>query len=270
MTIRDLGNARFWSSPDTVRGLFVRWLVALREAVDALIFPWSCPVCGEEGSASPFCRSCRQALLEQSARTTESACPRCALSAGPFADLRGGCAVCRDRSLGFDAALALGAYNGDIQDLCLRLKHESNAWLAPWLTDLFVEARRDAISHLPRDAWIVPVPLHWWRRWRRGYNQAEALAQGLARRLNFPVHRPLRRLVATERLAHKGRTARAEIMHGAFHARPNRRLVGRTVLLIDDVLTTGATCGDAARALKKAGAARVVVVVIARTERQTL
>ena len=178
--------------------------------------------------------------------------------------------MCRDRSLGFDAALALGPYNGDIQDLCLRLKHESNAWLAPWLVDLFVEARRDAISHLPRDAWIVPVPLHWWRRWRRGYNQAEALAHGLARRLNLPVHQPLRRVVATERLAHKGRTARAEIMHGAFRARPNRRLVGRTVLLIDDVLTTGATCGDAARALKKAGAARVVVVVIARTERQTL
>jgi ComF family protein len=252
------------------RRMIIDWLIAVREALAALMFPWSCPVCGEEGSGSPFCRSCRQALMEQSARSAAWACPRCALSAGPFADLRGGCAVCRDRSLGFDAALALGPYNGDIQDLCLRLKHESNAWLAPWLSDLFVEARRDAISHLPRDAWVVPVPLHWRRRWWRGYNQAEALAHGLARRLNLPVHQPLRRLVATKQLAHKGRTARAEIMHGAFRARPNRRLVGRTVLLIDDVLTTGATCGDAARALKKAGAARVIVVVIARTERQTL
>jgi ComF family protein len=270
MTNRDFSKARFCPSPDAARRMLVSWLIAMRDALDALVFPWSCSVCGEEGSGSPFCRSCRQGLLEHSARTTASACPRCALSAGPFADLRGGCAVCRDRALGFDEALALGPYNGDIQDLCLRLKHESNAWLAPWLVDIFVEARRDAISHLPRDAWIVPVPLHWWRRCRRGYNQAEALAQGLARRLNLPVHQPLWRLVATERLAHKGRTARAEIMHGAFRARPNRRLVGRTVLLIDDVLTTGATCGDAARALKKAGAARVVVVVIARTEQQTL
>jgi ComF family protein len=152
----------------------------------------------------------------------------------------------------------------------LRLKHENNAWLAPWLVDIFVEARRDAISHLPRDAWIVPVPLHWRRRWRRGYNQAEALAHGLARRLHLSVHQPLRRLVATEQLAYKGRTARAKIMHGAFRARPNHRLVGQTILLIDDVLTTGATCGEAARALKKAGAARVVVIVIARTEQQTL
>jgi ComF family protein len=261
------GEPSSW--PVAARGLSAGWLGGLKVAADALLFPWSCPVCGAEGG-NPFCRPCRAALLEQSVRATASACPRCALSAGPFADLRGGCAVCRHRSLGFDAALAFGPYDGDIQNLCLRLKHESNAWLAPWLSDLFVEARHDAMSKLPQDAWIVPVPLHWWRRWRRGYNQAEALARGLARRLDLPLRQPLRRVVATERLAHKGRTERAEVMHGAFIARPNRQLAGRTVLLVDDVLTTGATCGDAARALKKAGAVRVVVVVIARTERQTL
>ena len=68
----------------------------------------------------------------------------------------------------------------------------------------------------------------------------------------------------------KGAPQRAEVMRGVFQSRPSRQLVGRTVLLVDDVLTTGATCGDAARALKKAGAARVVVIVIARTERKTL
>ena len=204
------------------------WLVALRDALDALVFPWSCAICGEEGSERPV-RSCRSRLLEQATRATSLACPRCALSAGPFADLRGGCAVCRDRSLGFDAALALGPYDGEIRDLCLRLKHETNAWLAPWLSDLFVEARRDAISELPPDAWIVPVPLHWWRRWRRGYNQAEALAHGLARRLNLPVHQLLRRVVATEQLAHKGRTARVKFMRKCFQitAESHNWLVGR-------------------------------------------
>ena len=178
--------------------------------------------------------------------------------------------MCRGRALGFDAALALGPYAGDIQSLCLRLKHERNAWLAPWLSDLFVEAKGDALSRLPRDSCIVPVPLHWWRRCRRGYNQAEALAYGLGRRLSLPVHTTLRRISATEQLAHKGRTARTEVMHGAFRSRSSSHLVGRTVLLVDDILTSGATCGEAARALKKAGAARVVVVVIARTEQQTL
>jgi ComF family protein len=248
----------------------VGWLSGLREAFDALVFPWTCPVCGAEGSGSPFCPTCRQGILEQSARTALSSCPRCALSVGPFADLRAGCDECRDRSLGFDSALALGPYEGTIRELCLQLKHEQNAWLAPLLSDLFVEARRDAISHLPADVWVVPVPLHWSRRWRRGYNQAEALASSLARRLGLTVQQALQRVIATKRLARKGRTARAEIMRGVFRARKGRKLAGRTVILVDDVLTTGATCSAAAMALKRAGAARVIVVVIARAERKTL
>jgi ComF family protein len=262
------GNRSTWSTAawEKITG----WLCALGKAFDALVFPWLCPVCGVEGSGSPFCSPCRQGILEQSAQAALSSCPRCALSVGPFADLRGGCAVCRDHSLGFDSALALGPYEGAIRELCLRLKHEQNAWLAPQLIDLFVEARHDAISHLPSDVWVVPVPLHWSRRWWRGYNQAEALASGLARRLGLPVHHRLRRVIATKRLAHIGQTERANIMHGVFHARFDRKLAGRSVILVDDVLTTGATCGAAARALKKAGAARVVVVVIARAERKTL
>jgi ComF family protein len=254
----------------TVPIAVARWLSSLGEALDALVFPWSCPICGAEGSSSPFCLSCRQALLDMSARAAAIACPRCALPVGPFADLRGGCASCRDYSLGFDAAHALGPYDENLRELCLRLKHEQNAWLAPWLCDLFVEARCDVIGSLPRDAWIVPIPLHWWRRWQRGYNQAEALARGLSRRLGLPVQQPLRRVIATERLARKGRTERSQVMRGAFRARRGRQLNGRTILLVDDVLTSGATCGDAARELKKAGAARVVVVVMARAERKTL
>jgi ComF family protein len=162
----------------------------------------------------------------------------------------------------------MGPYEGPLRELCLRLKHERDAWLAPRLADLWVEARRDAVAGLPADTWIVPVPLHWWRHWRRGYNQAEALAVGLGRRLGLPVHRPLRRVVATEKLAGLTVTDRAKEMRKAFRARPTVRLDGRTVLLVDDVLTTGATCGAAARALKQAGAARVVVAVIARTGRR--
>jgi ComF family protein len=192
------------------------------------------------------------------------------LPVGPFAELRGGCATCRDNSLGFDQAVTLGLYEGALKELCLRLKHEKDAWLAPRLTDLFVEARIEALTRLPADVWIVPVPLHWSRRWQRGYNQAEALATGLARRLGLPLEHALRRPRATERLAHKGRTERADIMRGVFKARSNRKLSGRTVILVDDVLTTGATCGAAARALKKAGAARVVVAVIARADRKTV
>jgi ComF family protein len=250
------------------RGVIAGWLSSLGQAVDALVFPWSCSICGTEGSSGPFCPSCRQELLERSALTAAKACPRCALPVGPFADLQRGCSKCRGRSLGFDAALALGPYDGAIRDLCLQLKHERNAWLAPWLGDLLVEGRGEAISRLPADAWVVPVPLHWWRHWRRGYNQAEVLARGLARRLGLPIHRPLRRVRATPKLAPKTPTERAELMHKAFKARSSPQLKGRTMLLVDDILTTGATCGEAARELKRAGAARVVAMVIARAEKR--
>jgi ComF family protein len=247
------------------RGRVTDWLGALAQAVDALVFPWSCAVCSVEEQSGAFCRSCREDLLDRSARAAASACPRCALPVGPFADLHGGCAACRGRSLGFDAVIALGAYEGPLRELCLRLKHERNAWLAPWLSDLWVAARRQAVASLPAEAWIVPVPLHWWRHWRRGYNQAEALSRALARRLDLPVRRPLRRVKATEKLAELSPTERSRALRRAFRARKSPGLAGRTVLLVDDVLTTGATCGAAARALKQAGAARVVVAVIART-----
>jgi len=262
-----LRSPRFFEKfycPILARGALAASIRGLGQALDALVFPWSCPLCGMEGLSEPFCGSCRRELLEQSAKATASACPRCALPVGPYADLHAGCSACRGRSLGFDASLAFGPYNQAIRDLCLRLKHERNAWLAPWLSDLLVAARGDALSQLPPDTWIVPVPLHRWRYWWRGYNQAEALAHGLARRLNLPVHQPLQRVVATPKLATLGLTERGEVMHRAFRARGHPNLTGRTVLLVDDVLTTGATCGEAARALKRAGAASVVAVVIAR------
>ena len=112
-----------------------------------------------------------------------------------------------------------GRTKGSSRELCLRLKHEQNAWLASWLSELLVEARHDAFSGLPADTLVVPVPLHWWRHWRRGYNQAEALAEGVAKRLKLPVRRLLKRVVGTRRLADLSRTARGEVVRGAFRVR---------------------------------------------------
>lgn len=250
-----------------VRQLLAGAMASCGHAFEDLFFPWTCALCGSEepGLRGPFCPRCRAELMDATAPATHPRCPRCALPVGPFADLRGGCSKCRDQSLGFDAALALGTYEGPLRDLCLRLKHERNAWLAPWLCDLLVEARRAELSRLPADAWVVPVPLHWLRRLRRGYNQADALTRGLARRLKLGVHRPLRRIRSTDPLAQKAATERRKAMRGVFRARRDPALRGRTVLLVDDIMTTGITSSEAARTLKKAGAKRVVVAVLART-----
>lgn len=236
-------------------------------AVDGLLFPPFCPVCDAETGGPAFCDDCRAELL--GARGL--ACPRCAMPVGPHADLLGGCSECRGRSLGFDRAIALGPYQGPIRHLCLALKHEPNAWIARWLAELVVEGCSEAISkELAAEpgppAWIAPIPLHWRRRMVRGYNQAEALAEAAARPLALKSRRLLRRISWTPALARIGRSERTKIMQEAFRVARPAGLAGRTVLLVDDILTTGATCGAAARALKRAGASRVVVVVVARAE----
>ena len=247
--------------------ILAQGLATCGHLVNELVFPWVCLVCGSEEAdlRGPLCPSCRFALLETATAANRSICPRCALPAGPYANLNRGCTWCRGRYLGFDEAIALGPYEGTVRDLCLFLKHEHNAWLAHWLSDLLAEARQAELLQLPRDTWIVPVPLHWWRRLRRGYNQAEALAQGLSRRLDLRVYQTLWRVKAADHLAYKDASDRMRTMRGAFRTRPNPGLKGRTILLVDDILTTGATASAAARALKQAGARHVVVVVLART-----
>lgn len=237
------------------------WVSTCLCAVDALVYPWACQVCGADFQAKPFCAACRDELIESSGRT----CWRCALPVGPHATVQKGCSDCRKRSLGFQAAVALGPYKGPLRALCLELKNEHRSWLATWLAELLVEARAEDLRAHEVDC-VVPVPLHWRRRLVRGYNQAEALAVGLASRLAIRHVQPMRRVVATPPLAWMSRTERARVMHGAFRARPHRAIAGRNVLLVDDILTTGATCGAAARALRRAGARRVIVAVIGRAD----
>jgi ComF family protein len=112
---------------------------------------------------------------------------------------------------------------------------------------------------------VVPVPLHWVRRWQRGYNQSSAIAYGLASRLRLPF-RPgwLRRTRNTPSQTKQTASGRRDNVRGAFAVPRRVRLDGQTVLLVDDVMTTGATASEAARALRKAGAGRVAVAVLGR------
>jgi ComF family protein len=111
---------------------------------------------------------------------------------------------------------------------------------------------------------VVAVPLHWKRRWLRGFNQAEHVARQVAASLDVPLIRALRRIKPAPQHAQPSATARQENIRGAFAASPRASLSGKTVLLVDDVMTTGATAAEASRILRLAGAARVIVAVLAR------
>jgi ComF family protein len=110
------------------------------------------------------------------------------------------------------------------------------------------------------------MPMHWLRRWRRGFNQAELLAQEIARRSATPVRRSVRRIRGTAPQAGLTHAKRRQNVAGAF--RVAGRVEGMRVLLVDDVLTTGATASACARALKAAGAERVAVLTVARADRR--
>jgi len=116
---------------------------------------------------------------------------------------------------------------------------------------------------------IVPVPLHWWRKWQRGFNQSELLGRALAKRTGVPLVEALRRTRPTSVQAGLSNTARRRNVTGAFRSgRGSSALAGKHVLLIDDVMTTGSTAAACAAALKKTGVQRVALLTVARVDRR--
>lgn len=237
------------------------WGRELARGTLQILFPDVCQACGEKPSdeAGYFCASCRETLT----RDAHPTCPRCAASMGPFTLVEGGCSRCRDGTLHFEGACRLGPYEGLLRELILRIKQRPGEGLAECLGELWVLATGPRLGQLGAHV-VVPVPLHWRRYWTRGFNQSEVLGRALAHGLGLPFRKTcLRRIRHTPQQTQQSRSGRMDNVRGAFQARPDSRLQGKTILLIDDVLTTGSTCSEAARALRKAGAKRVVVAVLA-------
>jgi len=229
-----------------------------------IFYPGVCHFCEQllADGETLACRGCRKALSDD----PFPKCLRCAANVGPYSTVEAGCPACRGETYHFDAVFRFGRYEGLLRESILRMKYASGEPLAEvlgliWATDQEAEFRRVAADLL------VPVPLHWWRFWRRGYNQSETLARTLASRLGMPCRpRWLRRIQSTPMQTQSTPEERRTNIRGAFLARSRPELRGKTVLLIDDVLTTGSTASEAARTLRTAGAARVVVAVLARSE----
>ena len=229
-----------------------------------LIYPGCCLLCGQPLAVEQdhFCSMCHQELFTDSRET----CPRCAGTIGPFAVIEGRCHACRDESFAFERVLRLGRYEGLLRDIILRLKNQRGEGLAELLGECWAKEAAARFASLNVEA-MVPVPLHWRRRWQRGYNQSAALCRGLAAALRLPYDPScLRRVRHTPRQASQTPAGRKANVRGAVRARPGASIKGRPLLLVDDVMTTGATASEAARALRAGGAARVVVAVLARAQ----
>ena len=227
------------------------------------LFPPVCIACRQEvGEAGGFCAACWAAVTFLDG-------PGCACCGVPFAADAGHdtlCAACLARPPAFDRARAILAYDDHSRAPILGLKHADRLELVPGFARWLARTGADIIA--ASDV-IVPVPLHRSRLWRRRYNQAAELARALSRHTGKPAS--MMALVRTRATRSQGEMvsakARRRNVLSAFQVPDAARIAGRNVLVVDDVLTTGATADATARALKRAGAKSVRILALARVVR---
>lgn len=243
--------------------------MALKAALDALgsvLFPGPCRICARtltNASRIPICESCL-AGFERIAEPMCLCCGRPFASAVALEAIEPKCRLCRANFYAFDRARSFAAYDDALSEAIVLLKYEEVTQLGDW----FAKRLAGIVAGAPEE-WrvdvVVPVPLHRERQRERGYNQAELVARPLAKRLKLKLDTGI--LIRTKPRPAQLVLSRSEhwkSVRGAFATRDGAQVDNRRVLLVDDVLTTGATFDACARALKKAGAAAVLGLTVAR------
>ena len=256
----------------------------LRSPVDAIgsaLLPASCTLCGSplpQLSSVPICDACWTEIPVQSG----AVCQRCgdALDAPVMEGVPATalCRACRVAPPAFARAVSFGTYDGRLREAIHALKYDRLHPVGRKLGAMLAEAIAQLLPEASAEMLVVPVPLHRTKHRQRGFNQARALAQGAIDALerSHPAWKltlapsTLMRLRATETQAGLTPTQRRKNVRGAFKVTDSAVVRGRNVLLVDDILTTGATARAAAQSLMKAGAASVYVATLARARRLSL
>ncbi len=229
-----------------------------------LALPPRCAFCrGPVADPAALCAACWSDL----AFVVEPLCDCCGRPFAFEAEAESLCGACMARRPAYDRARSALIYAGNARDLIRRFKFRDETGLAPLLT----KWAREAGAALLEDAdWVAPVPLHWMRLYRRRYNQSALLARHLAVR-GRAAFAPdmLRRIRRTRPQTGLGPRERGRNVAGAFRLTPSwrDRVRGARIVIVDDVLTTGATLEACARVLKRSGAARVDALSVARVDR---
>ena len=247
-----------------------RWLESLAGAVASILFPSGCRICEAlltRADRLPVCDQCLNSFRE----LPKEICERCGQPWTDAGDVDGDesvCRECRERGFAFDAARSFGVYEGALARAIVLMKYERIEPLGAWFAKRLLVTARRIPSPYSADV-IVPVPLHRERQKERGFNQVDLFGRPLARKLRLPYRAVLlkrERARPEKHLLHF--EERWEAVRGAFVIREGGRVDNLRILLLDDVMTSGATLDACSRALREAGAKSVVGLTIARAVRQ--
>lgn len=230
------------------------------------LYPPVCQICGEERAGASTGYVCAHCWSKDGGPqpVVPPFCERCGLPHEGEITADYTCANCREIELDFIAARAAVKACGVVLELIHRFKYNRALWFEPFIAGLLAEP---AVPWLARERWnlIVPVPLHPVKEREREFNQAQRLAARLGKASGLRVEaRSLRRVAATRTQTALSRTERARNVRNAFRATSPSVFENARVVLVDDVMTTGATANACAAALKKAGAEAVCVWTVAR------
>ena len=259
------------------------WLAEAGDAIVSVLFPAGCRLCQRllmRASRVPICEECLASFAAMPGRVCEICgsppetsfltTPRPPETTDTAEEDRLVCAACRVRAYRFDRARSYATYDGALVRAIVMLKFERIEPLGVWFADRLAAVVRRETETLAADV-IVPVPLHRERERERGYNQAELIAKPLAKRLGLPYRAVL--LVRTRPRPDKqvlNLSERWESVRGAFATRPGSQVDKLRVLLVDDVVTTGATLDACAKARRGAGAKSVIGLTVARAARSSV
>ncbi|HNQ74419.1 MAG TPA: ComF family protein [Verrucomicrobiota bacterium] len=233
------------------------------EAGLAWLYPHVCQLCERE-PATPTGGFVGARCRKEVHFIEPPICQRCGLPFPGNISNTFECSNCHGMELHFTTARSAVAARGTALEIIHRFKYHRALWFGPYLAELLVGVAAPALQMQPWDC-LVPVPLHPLKQREREFNQAEHLARPLAQALKLPLRTDLlQRRIATRTQTLLTKTQRADNVRRAFAARPNARLHGERIILVDDVLTTGATTSACARVLRDLGAGEVCVWTVAR------
>ena len=244
----------------------VRALQSISLSALDFVFPWTCQLCkcsdeeSRRGAAGNFCRECQGRLAPE----VSDSCGRCGAALGPHSSAPDGCVHCRSKPIRFDSLTCLGMYDDALRKAVLSAKWSFSSAETASLSNLLVDTRYEELCGYAADV-VIPVPQSWQVRLRRRFNPASVIARVLARRLGVRADEHiLRRRRNTRPQKRVSVQRRFDNQKDSFRVRDGHIVKGQRVLLVDDVVTTGATCSEAARTLRQHGAKSCRVAVLAR------